>query len=252
MSLDTSKTVESVTYNGVAFTLKGGGATTASEVSYTNANLEGVTNAQGALDALVGSKTQAETDIEALGSAIDSMDTRVKKNTTDISTLASNQETFTQDVDTLNTQYTALNEKAHTHTNKDCLDSLFVSGSGEDTQLGYRYGHLNTQQHLIQIVPKIEPLTFSIQLDNNKIYQGLAAGNTSCTVTFPENVLDTYMSELTIKFNVTPQFSYPTGIIWSGIDINNGQFVPVMDKYYDIIFWKNSFGFNAAVRGVWV
>lgn len=252
MSLDTTKTVESVTYNGVAFPLKGGGATTASEVSYTNANLEGVTNAQGALDALVGSKTQAETDIEALGSTIDSMDTRVKKNTTDISTLASNQETFTQDVDTLNTQYTALNEKAHTHTNKDCLDSLFVSGSGEDTQLGYRYGHLNTHQHLIQIVPKIEPLSSSIQLDNNKTYQGIPAGGASCTVTFPENVLDTYMSELSIKFNATPQFSYPTGIIWSGIDINNGQFVPVMDKYYDIIFWKNSFGFNAAVRGVWV
>ena len=39
MSLDTTKTVESVTYNGVAFPLKGGGATTASEVSYTNVNL---------------------------------------------------------------------------------------------------------------------------------------------------------------------------------------------------------------------
>ena len=47
-TLDTTKTVESVTYNGVAFNLKGGG-TTASEVGYTNANLEGVTNAQGAV-----------------------------------------------------------------------------------------------------------------------------------------------------------------------------------------------------------
>lgn len=223
MSLDTTKTLESVTYNGVAFPLKGGGATTASEVSYTNANLEGVTNAQGALDALVGSKTQAETDIE----------------------------TLTQDVDTLNTQYTALNEKAHTHANKDCLDNFFVSGSGEDTQLGYRYGYLNDHQHLIQTVPKIKPLVSSIQLDNNKTYQGIAAGGSSYTITFPENASDTYMSELSIKFNATPQFSYPANIIWSGIDINNGQFVPVMDKYYDIIFWKNSFGFNAAVRGVW-
>lgn len=175
MSLDTGKIVESVTYNGVAFNLKGGG-TTASEVGYTNANLEGVTNAQGALDALVNSKTQAETDIDTLSSTVSSMDAKVKKNTTDISTLASNQEAFTQDVDTLNTQYTALNEKAHTHTNKDCLDSLFVSGSGEDTQLGYRYGHLNTHQHLIQIVPKIEPLSSSIQLDNNKTYQGIPPG----------------------------------------------------------------------------
>ena len=52
MSLDTNKPVESITYNGVAFPLAStGGATTASAVSYTNTNLEGVTNAQGALDA---------------------------------------------------------------------------------------------------------------------------------------------------------------------------------------------------------
>ena len=251
MSLDTSKAVESITYNGVAFSLASSGATTAAEISYTNENLEGVTNAQGALDALVSSKTQAETDIETLGGAIDSMDTRVTNNTTNISTLTSNQETLTQNIETLNTQYTTLNEKAHTHANKDCLDNFFVSGSGEDTQLGYRYGQSNEHQHLIQTVPKIKPLSSSIQLDNNKTYQGIPTGASLYTVTFPENVPDTYMSELSIKFNFTPHFSYPANIIWSGIDINNGQFVPVMDKYYDIIFWKNSFGFNAAVRGVW-
>ena len=125
MSLDTNKPVESITYNGVAFPLAStGGATTASAVSYTNANLEGVTNAQGALDALVASKTQAETDIETLGSAIDSMDARVQGHTTDISTLTSNQNTLTQNVNTLNTQYTALNEKAHTHSNKELLEWL--------------------------------------------------------------------------------------------------------------------------------
>ena len=127
MSLDTNKPVESITYNGVAFPLAStGGATTASEVSYTNTNLEGVTNAQGAFDALVASKTQAETDIETLGSAIDSMDAQVQGHTTDISTLTSNQNTLTQNVNTLNTQYTALNEKAHTHSNKQLLDWLHL------------------------------------------------------------------------------------------------------------------------------
>lgn len=251
MSLDTTKTVESVTYNGVAFPLKGGGATTASEVSYTNANLEGVTNAQGALDALVGSKTQAETDIETLGSAIDSMDTRVKKNTTDISTLTSNQETLTQDVDTLNTQYTALNEKAHTHNNKELLDGLFLGHEA----LYYRYGYLDFSDiHEVQIAPKITDgdVNDSFELRDNTIcvFNG---DTTNFTITFPSTTKNRYMSTLSFKSGTTATvFSYPTGIIWSGFDIVNGQFVPVAGKYYEIVFWKNDYGFNATVRGVWV
>ena len=251
MSLDTSKTVESVTYNGVAFTLKGGGATTASEVSYTNANLEGVTNAQGALDALVGSKTQAETDIEALGSAIDSMDTRVKKNTTDISTLTSNQETLTQDVNTLDTQYTALNEKAHTHKNEKLLDGLHL----RDKTLCYYYSYLDVFNfHEVQIVPEISDgrSDYSFELSDNTICV-FSSDTTNLTITFPSTTTNRYMSTLSFKSGTTATvFSYPTGIIWSGFDIVNGQFVPVAGKYYEIVFWKNNYGFNATVRGVWV
>lgn len=250
MSLDTTKTVESVTYNGVAFPLKGGSATTASEVSYTNANLEGVTNAQGALDALVDSKTQAETDIETLGSAIDSMDTKVTKNTTDISTLASNQETLTQDINTLDTQYTALNKKAHTHSNKQLLDWLHL----DDETLYYTYGTLDfSYRHEVQIAPKIsEGSNGSFELRDNTIC--VFSGNTTnFTITFPSTATNRYMSTLSFKSGTTATvFSYPTGIIWSGFDIVNGQFVPVAGKYYEIVFWKNNYGFNAAVRGVWV
>lgn len=250
MSLDTTKTVESVTYNGVAFPLKGGSATTASEVSYTNANLEGVTNAQGALDALVDSKTQAETDIETLGSAIDSMDTKVTKNTTDISTLASNQETLTQDINTLDTQYTALNKKAHTHSNKQLLDWLHL----DDETLYYTYGTLDpSYRHEVQIAPKISDGSIgSFELRDNTIC--VFSGNTTnFTITFPSTATNRYMSTLSFKSGTTATvFSYPTGIIWSGFDIVNGQFVPVAGKYYEIVFWKNNYGFNAAVRGVWV
>lgn len=239
MSLDTSKTVESVTYNGVAFTLKGGGATTASEVSYTNANLEGVTNAQGALDALVGSKTQAETDIEALGSAIDSMDTKVTKNTTDISTLTSGQETLTQDVNTLDTQYTALNNKAHTHSNKRLLDWLYL----DHETLYYTYGVLDpSYRHEVQIAPKITDgsCDYSFELRDNTIC--VFSGNTSnFTITFPSTATNRYMSTVSFKSGTTAtRFSYPADIIWSGFDIVNGQFVPVAGKYYEIVFGKIS------------
>ena len=251
MSLDTNKPVESITYNGVAFPLAStGGATTASAVSYTNANLEGVTNAQGALDALVASKTQAETDIETLGSAIDSMDAQVQGHTTDISTLTSNQNTLTQNVNTLHTQYTTLNEKAHTHSNKKLLDWLRL----ENETLYYYYSDLDFyDRHEVQIAPELYGgSTNSFELSDNTIVT--FSGNTnSITITFPSTATNRYMSTISFKSGTTAtRFSYPTGIIWSGFDIVNGQFVPVAGKYYEIVFWKNNYGFNAAVRGVWV
>lgn len=175
-TLDTTKTVESVTYNGVAFNLKGGG-TTASEVGYTNVNLEGVTNAQGALDALVNSKTQAETDIDTLSSTVSSMDTKVKKNTTDISTLASNQEAFTQDINTLNTQYTTLNEKAHTHSNKDVLDLFSKSTSF------VRYNEKDIEEK----VTINEEDNTTIELTNNTDF--LRDEVASLTISFPRRTL---------------------------------------------------------------
>lgn len=251
MSLDTNKPVESITYNGVAFPLAStGGATTASEVSYTNTNLEGVTNAQGALDALVASKTQAETDIETLGSAIDSMDAQVQRHTTDISTLTSNQNTLTQNVNTLNTQYTTLNEKAHTHSNKQLLDWLHL----DNETLYYYYSDLDFySRHEIQIAPELSGgSTNSFELSDNTIFT-LSGNTANLTITFPSTATNRYMSTISFKSGTTAtRFSYPTGIIWSGFDIVNGQFVPVAGKYYEIVFWKNNYGFNAAVRGVWV
>lgn len=251
MSLDTNKPVESITYNGVAFPLAStGGATTASEVSYTNTNLEGVTNAQGALDALVASKTQAETDIETLGSAIDSMDAQVQGHTTDISTLTSNQNALTQNVNTLNTQYTTLNEKAHTHSNKQLLDWLRL----ENGTLYYYYSDLDFyDRHEVQIAPKLsDGSTNSFELSDNTIFT-LSGNTANLTITFPSTATNRYISTISFKSGTTAtRFSYPTGIIWSGFDIVNGQFVPVAGKYYEIVFWKNNYGFNAAVRGVWV
>lgn len=251
MSLDTNKPVESITYNGVAFPLAStGGATTASAVSYTNTNLEGVTNAQGALDALVASKTQAETDIETLGSAINSMDAEVQRHTTDISTLTSNQNALTQNVNTLNTQYTTLNEKAHTHSNKQLLDWLRL----DNETLYYYYTTLDfNARHEVQIAPELsDGSTNSFELRDNTIFT--LSGNTdNLTITFPSTATNRYMSTISFKSGTTAtRFSYPTGIIWSGFDIVNGQFVPVAGKYYEIVFWKNNYGFNAAVRGVWV
>lgn len=199
---------------------------------------------------MVASKTQAETDIETLGSAIDSMDAQVQRHTTDISTLTSNQNTLTQNVNTLNTQYTTLNEKAHTHSNKQLLDWLHL----DNGTLYYYYSDLDFYaHHEVQIAPELsDGSTNSFELSDNTIFT--LSGNTgNLTITFPSTATNRYMSTISFKSGTTAtRFSYPTGIIWSGFDIVNGQFVPVAGKYYEIVFWKNNYGFNAAVRGVWV
>lgn len=248
MSLDTSKVVESVTYNGTAFTLKGGG-TTASEVDYTNTAMEGVTNVKGALDQLVETQADQSTDIESLGTVVNGLDTKVQKNTTDIAALTETQQSHSTSIDTLNGEYEELNKTAHTHKNKQTLDWIYLEGES----LNYYYSALDfSNHHELQIAPKLgsgSSGTFEIR-DNTII--NFSGDVTSFAVTFPTTATNRYMSTLSFKSGSTAtSFSYPTGIIWSGFDIVNGQFVPVAGKYYEIVFWKNNYGFNATVRGVW-
>lgn len=70
----------------------GGGASTAEEVSYTNADLPNASNVKGALDAIAETQQQHEDDINVLGDA-----------------------------------FTELDKKSHTHANKNTLDKLSVS-----------------------------------------------------------------------------------------------------------------------------
>ena len=94
----------------------------------------------------------------------------------------------------------------------------------------------------------------TITLTNNTDF--LRGEETSLTISFPGGVsfgTPFYRSSLSFKSGSTATaITYPTGIIWSGFDIKNGQFVPVAGKYYNIVFWRDSFGYNAVVRGVWV
>lgn len=249
MSLDTSKVVESVTYNGTAFNLKGGGATAASEVSYTNTAMEGVTNVKDALDQLAETQTDQSTDIESLGTAVDGLDTKVQKNTTDIASLTETQQSHSTSISALDGKYEELNKTAHTHKNKQTLDWIYLEGES----LNYFYDTFDVaDHHELQIAPKLDSGssgTFEIR-DNTII--NFSGDVTSFAITFPATATNRYMSTLSFKSGSTATvFSYPTGIIWSGFDIVNGQFVPVAGKYYEIVFWKNNYGFNATVRGVW-
>lgn len=249
MSLDTTKTVESVTYNGVAFNLKGG-SSTASEVGYTNTAMEGVTNVKGALDQLAEKQGDQTTDIKSLGTTVNGLDKKVQKNTTDIAAISKTQQSHSTSINTLNEGYEELNKTAHTHKNKQTLDWIYLEGES----LNYFYDTFDVgDHHELQIAPKISDGSIgSFELRDNTIC--VFSGNTTnFTITFPSTATNRYMSTLSFKSGTTATvFSYPTGIIWSGFDIVNGQFVPVAGKYYEIVFWKNNYGFNAAVRGVWV
>lgn len=244
-TLDTSKTLESVTYNGTAFKLKGGGATAASEVSYTNTAMEGVTNVKDALDQLAETQTDQSTDIESLGTAVDGLDTKVQKNTTDIASLGETQQSHSTSISALDGEYKALNQKAHTHENKTVLDLL----KSDD---GHSALYFNDIELANEVVINEDEET-TITLAHNTDY--MLTTVTSLTISFPGGVhLGTplYRSSLSFQSGSTAtSFSYPTGIIWSGFDIVNGQFVPVAGKYYSIVFWRDAFGYNAVVRGVW-
>lgn len=244
MSLDTTRTVESVTYNGVAFTLKGSGST-ASEIGYTNTAMEGVTNVKGALDQLVEKQGDQATDIESLGTTINGLDTKIQKNTTDIAAISKTQQSHSTSISTLNEKYAELNKKAHTHSNKEVLD-LLKSNDGHSA--------LYFNDKLIEERVTIdEEDSTTIVLTNNTDF--LRDEVASLTISFPGGVsLGTpfYRSSLSFKSGSTATaITYPTDIIWSGFDIKNGQFVPVAGKYYSIVFWRDAFGYNAVVRGVW-
>lgn len=243
-TLDTSKTLESVTYNGVAFNLKGG-SSTASEVGYTNTAMEGVTNVKGALDQLVETQNDQATDIESLGTAVDGLDTKVRKNTTDIASLSETQQSHTTSISTLNGEYEELNKKAHTHSNKEVLDLL----KSDDGHSALYFNNIELANEVV--INEDEETT--ITLAHNTDY--MLTEVTSLTISFPGGVhLGTplYRSSLSFQSGSTAtSFTYPSNIIWSGFDIVNGQFVPVAGKYYSIVFWRDAFGYNAVVRGVW-
>jgi len=244
MSLDTSKVVESVTYNGTAFTLKGGG-TTASEVDYTNTAMEGVTNVKGALDQLVETQADQSTGIGSLGVTVDELDAEVKTNTTNIATLTKTQQSHSTSISTLNGEYEELNKKAHTHDNKEVLDLL---KSTDDHKTLY----FNNIELANEVVINEDGAT-TITLAHNTDY--MLTNVTSLTISFPTGVyLGTplYRSSLSFQSGTTAtSFTYPSNILWSGFDIVNGQFVPAAGKYYSIVFWQDAFGYNAVVRGVW-
>lgn len=120
------------TYNGTAIGggSDGGGASTASEVSYTNESLEGTQNVKTALDTIVETQQQHEEDILALGDSIDGLDAQFVQIPSNITTgtnitLADNTEYRLTDVTTLTLTYPT--------GNFECWMRLNFTASGDIT-----------------------------------------------------------------------------------------------------------------------
>lgn len=89
----------------------------------------------------------------------------------------------------------------------------------------------------------------NIELADNTEYQRGAL--TSLAVTFPADSTNGYMANVVfVSLNPATSFTYPLEIVWSGDDLNNGQFVPKENKYYEILFYKNHLGTRGIARGV--
>lgn len=120
------------TYNGAAIGSGsgGGGASTASEVSYTNESLEGAQNVKTALDTIVETQQQHEEDILALGDSIDGLDAQFVQIPSNITTgtnitLADNTEYRLTNVATLTLAYPV--------GNFECWLKLSFAASGSVT-----------------------------------------------------------------------------------------------------------------------
>lgn len=134
------------TYDGNAIGGGGtGGASTADEVSYTNADLPNVSNVKGALDYIAETQQTHEDDITALGDA-----------------------------------FTELNKKAHTHDNKAVLDGITAEKTSEwdgKSDFSGSYNDL-TDKPTIPTAPTAlkNPYALTIKIgDETVVYDGSAA-----------------------------------------------------------------------------
>ena len=73
----------------------------------------------------------------------------------------------------------------------------------------------------------------------------------SLTMTFPESIPDRFDIFVAFTSGTTATaFTFPTGIVWSGDDITDGEFVPAASKRYNIALWYDGSAVNGIVRGV--
>ena len=134
------------TYDGKAL---GGGASSAEDVSYTNASLEGVSNVKGALDAIAETQQTHDDDILALGDAVD-----------------------------------ALDKKAHSHTNKSILDLL----SAADGILTYDGKSVDgSEDFIIQMTVSDAGELVSCDTTFEQVDAAYKAGKNPVVVVNPEN-----------------------------------------------------------------
>lgn len=133
------------TYDGNAIGDGTGGASTAEEVSYTNAALPDVSNVKGALDYIAETQQAHEDDINTLGDA-----------------------------------FTKLNKEAHTHDNKAVLDGITAEKTAEwdgKSDFSGSYNDL-TEKPTIPTVPTAlkNPYALTIKIgDETVVYDGSAA-----------------------------------------------------------------------------
>lgn len=133
------------TYDGNAIGGGTGGASTAEEVSYTNADLPDVSNVKGALDYI------AET-----------------------------QQAHEDDINTLDDKFTELEEKAHTHANKSVLDEITAEKTAEwdgKSDFSGSYNDL-ADKPTIPTVPTAlkNPYALTVKIgDETVVYDGSAA-----------------------------------------------------------------------------
>lgn len=197
--------------------ISGGGASTAEDVSYTNADLPNASNVKGALDAIAETQQQHEDDINVLGDA-----------------------------------FTELDKKSHTHDNKAVLDGITAEKTAEwdgKSDFSGSYNDLTDKPTALK-----NPYALTVNVDGvNTDYDGSAArmvavkgatkqvatGSnialtdnteyrltdvTELTITYPDGNFECWMSlTFAASGNITVTLPADTKYIGTAPDFKNGE-----------------------------
>lgn len=93
----------------------------------------------------------------------------------------------------------------------------------------------------------VKAVTLELAADVEKRFGEL----TSLSLTLPTVVGEDYEAMLSFTSGATATaFTYPDEIKWSGSDVYDGIFAPVVNERYTISFWHDGVYMNAVARGV--
>ncbi len=140
-----------------------------------------------------------------------------------------------------------------------CVNEVEVSSLNKivNIEIPTKTSHLTndanfaTHDEIDTLYHTYEDSTVNLDLSDNSEYLLTSDSLQTVNVNFSTFANRGCTSFVTLKSRgVAVSMIYPEGIKWSGDDITDNEFVPVIDKDYTLAFWNDGININCVVRGI--